>query len=120
MAQPSVDSLPKWARERIQGLERDLDRANTKLLTIAGEFKSNTNWQQFYGETPINIPDDATVEFRVPLYPHDRYAHFHVRHPYNSRTGKRDLDRIEVSATTPLTLRPGATNILVVELERRD
>ncbi|WNM67632.1 hypothetical protein SEA_MAKOTO_55 [Arthrobacter phage Makoto] len=106
--QRSVQSLPVWAQERIEELERDLGIAQSENAQFRqghfGEPGSNT-YISTYDEPNVMLPEGATISFRLQDS-HDPSEVIRVR---ITRKG-----RLNINGSRQFAVMPGASNDIEV------
>jgi len=113
MGKPHVEDLsklPKWARDRIERLERDLEGKRQELIRMGQPGQSFITMLLMPGEGPneLGLPD-RTIRFRVAPGSRD----------YVEVAISRDKihPRIMVRAQSQLVLKPEASNVIEVSSE---
>ena len=97
----NFEKLPKWAKFRIQKLERDLEDMTNDVKTIQGELGSNVQFRLNWNEE-VNLPPNTMVRFLVKgqwvEVEHDSHGNLRIR-----------CDNIRIF--------PSASNVIYVEPE---
>lgn len=98
-------ALPKWARQEIARLTRDLESARAQLA--AGPEESNT-FADPYSEAPRPLGKDTTIEFHVG----DNKLRVRI-----DRTSRGD-EYIDVNGGDMLQIEPRASNGVMIRMRR--
>lgn len=99
------DRLPKWAKEDLRRLRRELDLALSELhahrLNAYGPEDTNT-YAEPYSDQPINLPRGTTVEFLLG-----------DRHEDEIRV-RVSKDGLDVNGNGGLIVYPRASNSIII------
>lgn len=112
---PRFERLPKWARDRITRLEREVEdaRREREEARLATDPAKSSALLDAWADVPIGLGKDARVRFVLGPDDGRQWADVHVLRDYTT-----DGLAIEIMGGDGLTVRPQSSNVVVVGLTR--
>lgn len=108
--------LPKYARDRITQLERNLAYAQAKLAT--GPEDSNTFADPYYGTVPRPLGQDSTIEFRLDSYDDKRHHDQVIQARVDRSRHPEPHSYLYVNGGDSLLVEPQSSNVVRIRLAR--
>lgn len=113
--------LPKWARDKITNLERELGRAIQDRDEARGqaqrvfvpEGKSNVEINDYLHDQNVALPDRSTIRFKLPAVDAPKWTEGKHHIDVSIRRGKLYVNGI----TGYLNVWPGAANVVEIGVE---
>lgn len=102
--QEEINKLPKWAQNRLNNIEKDIQYWKDKAMEVSGEKETNVYIDHYPPNQTQNLPADSRITFKL------EDGEINIQHKDNS------LEIHSNSYNKSLAITPSVTNVVYCKL----